>query len=384
MTIHDNGFVKTYDDIEVSRPALARSYLSLLAAQPGRPLALFAPRRVGKTHFLDHDMAPEAAKAGMLPVYADLWLHKTAPLDAINHALEEALDDVSVPASRIGKAAKTEVKKLGFWGASVDLGDAPRRRALPEQPALRMDTLVTRLATQHKGQVLLMLDEAQTLGDTAGSESLIATLRAVIHKKRKDVCAVLTGSSQEGLARLMSIAGAPMYQFAQIIDFPFLGDDFLRLLARHYQRIHPGKQLDHEALRDAFRRSGFKPGLMRDVIKAMSAEGITDVKRGMEDYLTRGPQVAIWAALLNSVEAFDQAVLFVIAKGQPPLSQVTLKALEVIPGSKPTISKVRSSIDKLKRAGILSKNTAGITIDDPLLAEFMLRRGGKKITGPRI
>ena len=51
--------VKTFDDIEVRRPALAQGYLSLLAAQPGRPLALFALRRVGKTFFLDHDLAPE-------------------------------------------------------------------------------------------------------------------------------------------------------------------------------------------------------------------------------------------------------------------------------------------------------------------------------------
>jgi hypothetical protein len=43
--------MKTFDDIEVRRPELAESYLSLIQAQPGRPLAMFAPRRVGKTYF---------------------------------------------------------------------------------------------------------------------------------------------------------------------------------------------------------------------------------------------------------------------------------------------------------------------------------------------
>ena len=103
----------TFDAIEVRRPALAASYLQLLAAQPGRPIALFAPRRVGKTFFLDHDLAPAARKAGLLPVYADVWLHRAAPLDAINHALEEALDDATVPAGRIGRIAQTPVKKVG-------------------------------------------------------------------------------------------------------------------------------------------------------------------------------------------------------------------------------------------------------------------------------
>ena len=365
--------MKTFDDIEVRRPDIAQSYLALLGVQPGRPLALFAPRRVGKTFFLDHDLAPQAKDAGILPVYADLWLHKSAPLEAVNHVLEEALDDLLVPASNIGKVARTPVKKMGVFGASVELGDAPHRRALPESAALRLDALVTRLARQHKGRILLMLDEVQTLGEAPDGVSMIATLRAVLHKRREDVHAVFTGSSQEGLARLMNTAGAPMYQFAQIVDFPFLGDEFLRLLAGHFHKVHPGKKIDLDELRDGFRKIGFKPALMRDVVKSMSAEGVTNVKRGIENYMTSDHQVAIWQALLNSVDAFDRGVLLAIAAGQAPLSQATLNTLAAIPGAKPTISKVRSSIEKLKRGGILSKNALGTTIDDPLLAEFLMR-----------
>ncbi|ABM40003.1 conserved hypothetical protein (plasmid) [Polaromonas naphthalenivorans CJ2] len=381
-TIHDNEAMTTFDDIEVRRPGIAQAYLALLAAQPGRPLALFAPRRVGKTFFLDHDLAPKAKEAGMLPVYADLWLHKSAPLEAVNHALEEALDDLRVPRSHLGKLAKTPVKKIGALGASLDLGDEPQRRPLPESAALRLDALVTRLARQHKGQVLLMLDEVQTLGEVPDGVSLIASLRAVLHKRREDVAAVFTGSSQEGLARLMTTAGAPMYQFAQIIDFPFLGDEFLRLLAAHFSKVHPGKTLEMVELRDGFQRIGFKPALMRDVVKAMSAEGITDVARGIDNYMASGHQVAIWRALLNSVDAFDQGVLVVVAKGQPPLSQATLETLATIPGSKPTISKVRSSIEKLKRNGLLSKNAGGTTIDDPLFAEFLSKKGSMGLALP--
>jgi hypothetical protein len=372
----------TFDDIEVRRPSIAQAYLALLAAQPGRPLALFAPRRVGKTFFLDHDLAPKAKEAGMLPVYADLWLHKSAPLEAVNHALEEALDDLLVPQTHLGKLARTPVKKIGVLGASVDLGDEPQRRLLQESAALRLDALVTRLARQHKGQVLLMLDEVQTLSEAPDGVSLIASLRAVLHKRREDVGAVFTGSSQEGLARLMTTAGAPMYQFAQILDFPFLGDDFLMLLAEHFTKVHPGKTLALDALHDGFQSIGFKPALMRDVVKAMSAEGITDVARGIDNYMASDHQVAIWRALLNSVDAFDQGVLVVVAKGQPPLSQATLETLAAIPGAKPTISKVRSSIEKLKRNGLLSKTAGGTTIDDPLFAEFLRKKGSMGLALP--
>ena len=372
--------MNTFDDLEVRRPELARAYLALLAAQPGRPLALFAPRRVGKTFFLDHDLAPQARQAGMLAVYADLWLHKIAPLEAVNHALEEVLDDLRVPAGRIGKLAQTPVKKLGFIGASIELGDEPLRRPLPDSSALRMDALVTRLARRHKGRILLMLDEVQTLSDAPNGVSLIAALRAVLHKRRDEVVAVFTGSSQEGLARLMNTAGAPMYQFAQIIDFPFLGDEFLALLADHFESVHPGKMLDLGGLRSGFEHIGFKPALLRDVVKAMSAEGITDVRQGVANYMSSDHQVAIWRALLNSVDAFDQGVLLVVARGQPPLSQASLASLAAIPGARPTISKVRSAIEKLKRNGFLSKSAAGTFLDDPLFAQFLVQRAARDVS----
>lgn len=364
----------TFDDIDIRRPGVAQGYLTLLLAQPGRPLALFAPRRVGKTYFLDHDLAPMARKAGLLPVYADLWLHKSAPLEAVNHALEEALDDLRVPDGALAKAACTPVKKIGVLGASIDLGEEPQRRHLPAAPALRLDALVTRLARQHGGKLLLMLDEVQTLGEASDGEALIASLRAVLHKRRADVCAVFTGSSQEGLARLMTTAGAPMYQFAQIIDFPFLGDDFLRALAAHFKKVHPAKHLELAALREGFARIGFKPALMRDMVKAMSAEGMTDVPQGIAQYMNSDHQVAIWRTLLDALDAFDQGVLTALALGQPPLAQATLAQLAAIPGARPTISKVRASIEKLKRAGLLSKGSNGTVIDDPLFAEYLRRR----------
>jgi hypothetical protein len=34
--------MQTFDDLEVRRSELARNYLELLNAQPGRPVALFA------------------------------------------------------------------------------------------------------------------------------------------------------------------------------------------------------------------------------------------------------------------------------------------------------------------------------------------------------
>ena len=375
-----NNIVKTFDDIQVRRPELAKSYLELIKAQPGRPLAMFAPRRVGKTFFLDHDLAPAAKQARWLPVYADLWLQKSAPLDAINHALEEALDDVTVPTSEVGRLAKTTVKKLGVLGASLDLGDAPARRPLPTAAEMRLDALVVRLSAAAGRPILLMLDEIQSLGDVANGEKIIATLRAVLHKRRDILKSVFTGSSQEAMTRMLSTAGAPMYQFAQLLDFPVLGDEFLKQLADHFARVHPGKRLQPGDMTRVFTRIGFKPGLMRDLVKSISAEGLTDMNEGVRRFLSDERQVSGWRALLQPHDLFDLAVLLTIAKGNPPMGQASLQALAKVPGAHPTVAKVRAAIERLRRAGLITKPGGGATaVDDPLFAEYLQGRALKQL-----
>ncbi|MEK8034184.1 hypothetical protein AACH06_25440 [Ideonella sp. DXS29W] len=364
---------KTYDDIQVSRLQLAGAYLEMLKAQPGRPLAMFAPRRVGKTFFLDNDLAPVAKKAGWLPVYADLWLQKENPLAAINHALAEALDDATVPAGELGKVAKTPVKRVGVLGASIDLGDAPARAALPASPELQFDALVARLHAASGKTVLLMLDEIQSLGEVAGSEKILAALRAVLHRRRDMLGAVFTGSSQEAMARMLATAGAPMYQFAQLLDFPALGDEYLVALANHFSKVHPGKRLDLDDLRKTFARIGFKPRLLRDLVKSMSAEGMTDFDEGVRRYIHDARQTLGWNALLQPLDAFDRLLLAAIARGKPPLGQETLKEIgRHRPVGKATIARARVAIERMRGAGLITKAVrGGARIDDPLFAEYL-------------
>jgi len=268
------------------------------------------------------------------------------------------------------------VKEVGALGASIDLGEAPQRRPLPEAPALRLDALVARLSLERGGKVLLLLDEAQTLGDLPNGNDLLATLRAVLHKRQAQVEAVLTGSSQEGLARLMATVGAPMYQFAQMLTFPVLGDEYLVQLTGHFAEVHQGRAPRLEDLRRLFARIGYKPALLRDIVKAMSAEGVIDTDAGLAHFMADERQAAGWRALLHTLDAFEQGVLLAVAQGLPPLGRETLARLAAIPGAAPTIAKVRTALEKLKRAGILTKAGNGLAIEDELFAEYLAGRAG--------
>ena len=366
-----------FDSVSIQRPELAASYLGLLASQPGRPLALFGPRRLGKTWFLDQDLTPAARERGWLPVYADLWLQRGAPLAAINHALEEALDDASVPAQAAGKLAKTPVTKLSALGVSVDLGAAPSRRKLPEVPELRFDALIQRLHAAAGRPVLLMLDEAQALaeGSAASAEALAGSLRAVLHKRRQQVYAVLTGSSPDALAQLLATAGAPMYHFAQVLNFPALGDEFLKALAEQYGRVHKGRKPLLDDLRQLFERLGHKPALMRDVVKSMSAEGETDVQLGFTKYLADERHVAGWRALIDTLGPLERGLARAVAAGLAPLGQETRQQLGQLPGvgAPPTVGKVRAALERLRRLGVLTRSGAP-QVEDPFLQAWLLGR----------
>lgn len=375
-TTHDNDRVDAdFDSVNIARPELAQSYLGLLASQPGRPLALFAPRRIGKTWFLDQDLSPAARERGWLPVYADLWLQREAPLHAINHALEEALDDATVPASKPGKAARTPVTRLTVLGTSVDLGSAPARRRLPDAPELRFDTLVQRLHAAAGRPLLLMLDEAQALAEGPKAAQLAGSLRAVLHKRRAQVFAVLTGSSPDALTQLLASAGAPMYHFAQVLNFPVLGDEYLKALATHYGRVHKGKKPLLEDLRLLFARLGHKPALLRDVVKTMSAEGITDVERGFALYLADERHVAGWRALIDTLQPLERGLAAAVAQGLAPLGQETRELLGRLPGvgTPPTVGKVRAAIERLRKLGLLTRSGTP-QVEDPFLAAWLSGR----------
>jgi len=89
-------------------------------------------------------------------------------------------------------------------GAALEFGEEPKRRALPSEPSLRLDSLIGRVAAARGRPVLLMLDEAQALAESPEGASIIASLRAVLQKRKRDVLAVFTGSSQDALAAMIT------------------------------------------------------------------------------------------------------------------------------------------------------------------------------------
>jgi hypothetical protein len=253
-----------YEQWHFPRPKLVDSYLSLLREGPGDPIALQSPRRWGKTTFLLSEMMPRAIAAGFLPVYIDVWQNRSDVLSAINYGLQEAIDDLEIPASTVGRRLRTKINKVGAATVNLELGDEPARKR-PDSPFLLVDWLLKSLLRKAKKPILLLFDEIQELAIAQDNEAIVSALRAAITKAKKSVRVIFTGSNQDKLTELFSKSRAALYEGASILSFPALGPDFLHFVSAHAYKSFR-RRIPVSDLSVAFERFQHQPRPLIDLV----------------------------------------------------------------------------------------------------------------------
>ena len=246
------------------RPKPAAHYAGLLADAPRRPLAIFGPRQVGKTHFLTHDLQEAAHGRGWEPVYVDLW-GQADPLGAVNTAVAAALRRASLATGR------TAVTSVGALGVNVGLA-APAPLAAVTDPAAMLATQFAELLRLQPGKpVLLMLDEAQTLVKPGAGDLAMKAIRALFNGHPGAVLLVFTGSSKPQLMSLVGDHSKTAFKLAAHMDFPVLGQDFIAFVASRYHEI-TRREVDSTELGWAFEQLLHRPGEMIDFVRFMITE----------------------------------------------------------------------------------------------------------------
>jgi hypothetical protein len=213
-----------------ARPELARQYLKefdvgLIAAR-----VLFAPRRMGKSQFLEKDLIPAAREHGMVTAYLNLWQSRSAPTQALLGALSQTLEPKgftrflkrlkSVKSMKLSAGIKAIADgKLELEWASLDLASATTLLwdALKELPA--------------KKRLLLVLDEAQVLAMKEHTE-LAHSLRANLDSRKNSIKVVFAGSSEVTLRQMFGRVNEPFYNWAPLEPFALLGYEFVDHLTR--------------------------------------------------------------------------------------------------------------------------------------------------------
>lgn len=134
-------------------------------------LFLAAPRRTGKTTFLQGDLTPALQAAGVVVVYVDLWADtRRDPGALIAEAIARALQPQLGVVART--ARKAGLDKVKFGGLEVDTSRIGKVDGLTLSDALRL------LHETAAAPVALIVDEAQHALTSDAGESAMTALKS--------------------------------------------------------------------------------------------------------------------------------------------------------------------------------------------------------------
>jgi len=235
-------------------------------------LFLAAPRRTGKSTFLQADLTPALETRGIVVVYVDLW---AAPLrdpgELIAEVIGRSLEKHLGPIAKTAKASGLE--SVSIAGAlKIDTSKIGR----PDG-----STLTDALRTLHelaKAPVALIIDEAQhSLTSEAGENTMTALKSARDQLNRPglvNLMLVMSGSDRDKLLRLVNANAAPFYG-SSIKHLPLLDDDFVAHLAMRIEQQRPElKPVNRKLLAQAFQTLGNRPQFFIDILgQALSPFG---------------------------------------------------------------------------------------------------------------
>lgn len=247
--------------IAFQRTALAQELVSALQGKAllgdaHNGLFLAAPRRTGKSTFLQGDLRPALQAVGVVVVYVDLWADaRRDPGQLIAEAIARALEPQLGLVARSAKKAGLDKVKVG--GLEVDTSRIGKVDGLTLTEALR-------LLHQTAGQpVALIIDEAQHALTSEAGEAAMSALKSARDQLNQpgtvNLMLVMSGSDRDKLMRLVNTAAAPFYG-SQIQRMPPLGPDFIAHVAALIESQRPDLQpVDQGLLQQAFDVFGQRP-----------------------------------------------------------------------------------------------------------------------------
>lgn len=332
------------------RLTTALHYASLLEDAPRRPLAIFGPRQVGKTHFLTHDLREAAEAKGWEPIYADLW-GETDPLAAINTALAAILRRIT------SQTGRTPVTNVGALGVTLGLA-APAAMATPSDSAALLATQFAEFVRlQPKRPALLMLDEAQTLVKPGAGDMAMKAIRALFNSHPGDALLVFTGSSKGQLMSLVGDHSKTAFKLAAHMDFPLLGIAFVTFAAERFRQITQ-REVALAELDWAFTQLLYRPGEMIDFIRFMITETPgASVRTALDAFKATNRPDAAFLEQFSACTPIQQAVLKELAAARKLFSRDTRQQMARSLGQPAPVApaSVHNALNQLEAKGLIAK-----------------------------
>lgn len=316
-------------------------------------LFLAAPRRTGKSTFLQLDLQPALEAQGVVVVYVDLWAdQRRDPGSLIADAVARALQ------SRLGLVAKaaraTGLESVSIGGMKIDT------RRIGQIDGV---TLVDALKALHevaKAPIALVIDEAQHALTSEAGENAMAALKSARDQLNRpgeiQLMLVMSGSDRDKLLRLVNTNGAPFYG-SQIRRMPALDRDFIAHIVRLIEGQRPElAPVDAEALFKAFEGFGHRPQFFMEALgQALSPLDSFDGRFEFAVLAAAAQRQTADEAQMESdflgLRPIEQAVLWRMLEQGPlfrPYDAEALRFYHEKAGQKVSAQKAQSALESLR------------------------------------
>ena len=316
-------------------------------------LFLAAPRRTGKSTFLQSDLIPELARRNVVAVYVDLWSdQRRDPGSLIAEAVGRALIKQLGVVAKTAKAAGLDSISLG--GIKIDTSKIGRTDGTTLADALRA------LVESAKTTVALIIDEAQHALTSEAGETAMAALKSARDQLNRpghtQLMLIMSGSDRDKLLRLVNTNAAPFYG-SQIQRMPELGLDFVEHIAGLIvsQRPELG-EVNQSALFEAFALFGQRPQFFMEALGQVLSPLFTHAGRFEDALLTKAAEQqradeAQMASDYTALRPLEQAVLWrMLAQGTRfrPYDAEALQFYNDTTGEKVSVAKAQKALDSLR------------------------------------
>ncbi len=193
-------------------------------------LFLTAPRRTGKSMFLQYDLIPELNSNNVLATYVDLWSDRSVdPSVLVKKSIAEQF--VTGFSSLKKYAELFGAKNFSFAGFKFDSTQPAEELTITE--ALRV------LQKSHDKQIALIIDEAQQALSSSDGENLMFALKSARDQMNSPsdtkLLLIMTGSDRDKLVRLVHGNSAPFFG-SKVETLPVLDEHFIRFVASSIEK----------------------------------------------------------------------------------------------------------------------------------------------------
>jgi hypothetical protein len=346
-------------------------------------VALFGPRDTGKTTFtnqlaleLAKEHGPDAPAFDVVKVN----LQRVVSLPGFIGCIHDAM--VNHPVRHVRRAAQRQIaaleKEIGF-DIKVIKGTV---RSAPTTPAESAETLHAQLLTLRSlsDHLVVILDEFQRLRHCAG-DPLAIIRSALMSSGANHVSLLFTGSIRNALEMMLESSEQPIFGEAAEMQLPAISrPDFLEYLDFQFEAT--GKPADEDALNYLLDATQVHPRSTQQMAWecwSATADGdpvVLDTAIAAHDRLVRTIERSEFSAVLNLLMSGDEAEVNEVRA----LQLLADRGGETVT-SRPVVtrygfssaSRVRPTLERLRRRGLADERDGVWYIVDPLFAEWLRR-----------